>query len=207
MLPTSQFRSASGDKDLGDFNFAEAGEAGLTGFVAGGLSALGSAVAKACGGGLAAQALAQAGAAAATYAVNSGIHEAFHPDEAPVSFNGWSLLTATAGAGATPVLGGLFSQLAQQALNPETGWVWHPNARAWDAFYQELAMGLGQVVIQDSFGSPRHDSPKPEQGSQPRPPAVLEDTVYEKTVLAVQGVQVEGSQENIQARPYSRHFG
>ena len=162
-----------GDKDLGQFDFGEAGEAGLTGFVAGGLSALGSAAAAANGGGLAAQALAQAGAAAATYAVNSGIHEAFHPGEAPASFSGWSLLTATAGAAATPVLGGFFSQLAQEALNPATGWVWHPNARAWDAFYQQLVMGLGQVVIQDSFGSPRNDSPKPEQRSQPTLPAEL----------------------------------
>ena len=150
------------------------GEAFLKGSVAGGLSAAGSAVAAANGGGLAAQALAQAGAAAATYAVNSGIHEAFHRGEAPASFNGWSLLTATAGAGATPVLGGFFSRLAQEALNPQTGWVWHPNARSWDAFYQELAMGLGQVVIQDSFGSPRHDSPKPEQGSQPVEPLPAE---------------------------------
>ena len=84
-------------------------------------------------------------------------------------------MTATAGAAATPVLGGFFSQLAQEALNPETGWVWHPNARAWDAFYQQLVMGLGQVVIQDSFGSPRHNSPRPEQGSQPILPAELLD--------------------------------
>jgi hypothetical protein len=52
-----------------------------------------------------------------------------------------------------------------EALNPKTVWVRHSNARAWDAFYQELVMGVGQVVIQDSFGSPRHDSPKPEQRS------------------------------------------
>ena len=156
-------------RSLGQFDFGEAGEAGLTGFVAGGLSALGSAAASANGGGLAAQALAQAGAAAATYAVNSGIHAAFHGGEASASFSGWSLLTATAGAAATPVLGGFFSQLAQEALNPATGWVWHPNARAWDAFYQQLVMGLGQVVIQDSFGSPRNDSPRPEQRSQSHP--------------------------------------
>ena len=162
-----------GDKNLGQFNFAEAGEAGLTGVVAGGLGALGSAAASASGGGLAAQALAQAGAAAATYAVNTGIHEAFHSGEASASFSGWSLLTATAGAAATPVLGGFFSQLAQQALNPATGWVWHPNARAWDAFYQQLVMGLGQVVIQDSFGSPGNGSPRPEQRSQSPLPAEL----------------------------------
>ena len=41
-------------------------------------------------------------------------------------------------------------------------------------FYQELGMGLGQVVIQDSFGSPRHNSPKPEQGSQPMPAELLD---------------------------------
>jgi Bacterial toxin 5 len=162
-----------GGKDLSQFDFGEAGEAGLTGVVAGGLSALGSAATAANGGGLAAQALAQAGAAAATYAVNSSIHEAFHLGEAPASFSGWSLLTATAGAGATPVLGGFFSRLAQHALYPKTGWVWHPNARAWDAFYQELVMGVGQVVIQDSFDSPRHNSPKPEQRSQPTLPAEL----------------------------------
>jgi YD repeat-containing protein len=161
-----------GDKDLGQFDFGEAGEAGLTGLVAGGLSALGSAAAAANGGGLGAQALAQAGAAAATYAVNSGIHAAFH-GEASASFSGWSLLTATAGAAATPALGGFFSQLAQEALNPATGWVWHPNARAWDAFYQQLVIGLGQVVIQDSFGSPQNESPRPEQRSQPTLPAEL----------------------------------
>ena len=121
---------------------------------------------------------------------------------APASFSGWSLLTATAGAGATPVLGGFFSRLAQEALNPKTGWVWHPNARAWDAFYQELGMGLGQVVIQDSFGSPRHNSPKPEQGSQPMPPAVLEDPVDEKADLAAQAAQFEGSQEIVPAKNY-----
>jgi hypothetical protein len=186
---------------LGLLDLNKVGEAGLIGSVAGGLSALGSAAADASGGGLAAQALAHAGAAGATYAVNTAIHEAFHlPDEAPESFNGWSLLTATAGGAATPVLGGFFSQLAQQALNPATGWVWHPNARAWDAFYQELVMGLGQVVIQDSFGSSRHNSPKPEQGSQPIPPAVLEDPVDEKGDLAAQAAQFEGSQEIVPAK-------
>src|SRR5262249_59675232 len=80
---------------------------------------------------------------------------------------------ATAGAAATPVLGGFFSQLAQEALNPATGWVWHPNARAWDAFYQQLVIGLGQVVIQDSFGSPQNDPPRSEQRSQPTLPAGL----------------------------------
>jgi len=165
------------------------GEASLTGLVAGGLSELGSAAAAAHGDGLAAQALAQGGAGAATYLVNSTIHEAFHRGEAPASFSGWSLLTGTAGAAATPVLGGFFSRLAQQALNPQTGWVWHPNARAWDAFYQELVMGLGQVVIQDSFGSPWRHSPKPEQGSQPIPPAVLEDPVDEKADLTAQAAR------------------
>ncbi len=149
---------------------AEVGEAGLTGTVASGLSWLGSEVAAAIGGGPAAQVLAQAGtqagAAAATYAINNRIHEAFHQGEAPASFSGWSLLTATAGAAATPVLGGFFSQLAQAALDHNTGWVWHPNIRAWDAFYQQLVMGLGQVVIQNSFGAPRHNSPKPKNGSK-----------------------------------------
>ena len=97
------------------------GEAGLKGFVAGGLSGLGSAVAAAYGGGLAAQALAQGGAAAATYAVNSSIHEAFHHGEAPASFSGWSLLTATAGGAATPVLGGFFSRLAQRGTQSRDG--------------------------------------------------------------------------------------
>ena len=153
---------------------------------------------------MAAQALAQGGAAAATYAVNSSIHEAFHRGEtpAPASFSGWSLLTATAGGAATPVLGGFFSRLYQEALNPKTGWVWHPNARAWDAFYQELVMGLGQMVIQHSFGSPRHNSPKPEQRSQPIPPAVLEDPVDEKADLAAQAAQFEGSQEIVPAKNY-----
>jgi YD repeat-containing protein len=163
----------SGHKELSDFDVGEVGEASLTGFVAGGLSALGSAAAAANGGGLAAQALAQSGAAAATYAVNSGIHEAFHRGEAPASFSGWSLLSATAGAAATPVLGGFFSRLAQEALNPKTGWVWHPNARAWDAFYQELGIGLGQLVIHDSFGPPRHESSKAAQRSQSALPAEL----------------------------------
>jgi hypothetical protein len=63
-------------------------------------------------------------------------------------------------------LGGFFSRLYLEALNPKTGWVWHPNARAWNALYQELVMGLGQVVIQDSFGSPQNDSPRSEQRSQ-----------------------------------------
>jgi hypothetical protein len=92
-----------------------------------------------------------------------------------------------------PVLGGFFSRLAQDALNPQTGWVWHPNARAWDAFYQELVMGMGQVVIQDSFGSPRNDSPRPERRSQPTtlPAALLEkwdemDWQFYKADLAAQ---------------------
>jgi YD repeat-containing protein len=164
-----------GDKDLGQFDIGEAGEAALTGVVAGGLSKLGSAAAAALGGGLAGQALAQAGASAATYAVNSAIHEAFHHGEASASFSGWSLLTAAAGAAATPVLGGFFSQLAQDAFNPATGWAWHPNARAWDAFYQQLVVGLGQVVIQDSFGSPQNEAPRPERTSQlPLPAELLE---------------------------------
>src|SRR5262249_32870414 len=119
------FQIGFGSKELSDFDFAQVGEAGLIGAVAGGLSELGFAAAAANGGGFAAQALAQAGAAATTYAVSSSIHEAFHP-EAPGSFNGWSLLTATVGAAATPVLGGFFSRLAQEALNPATGWAWQP---------------------------------------------------------------------------------
>src|SRR5262249_35237790 len=95
------------------------------------------------------------------------------------------------------VLGGSLSQLAEQALNPQTGWVWHPNARAWDAFYQQLVMGLGQVVIQDSFGSPRRDSPRPERGAQPMSAELLEawdeiDRQIYKADLATQTVaQVE----------------
>ncbi|MGH8647071.1 MAG: hypothetical protein ACREX4_22485, partial [Gammaproteobacteria bacterium] len=58
-----------------------------------------------------------------------------------------------------------------EALNPQTGWVWHPNARAWDALYQELAMGLGQLAIQDSFGSPRHN---PRSVDEPRGPLPAE---------------------------------
>ncbi|MGH8646396.1 MAG: hypothetical protein ACREX4_18835 [Gammaproteobacteria bacterium] len=193
-----------------DVDKGKVAEAGLKGFVAGGLSWTGSAAAAANGGGLAAQALAQGGAAAATYFVNSSIHEAFNR-QAPASsasFSGWSLLTVTAGAAATPVLGGFFSRLAQEALNPKTGWVWHPNARAWDALYQELAMGLGQLAIQDSFGSPRHTSPKPEQRSQPIPLAVLEDPVDEKADLAreiaemAQAAQFKGSQEIVPAKNY-----
>jgi hypothetical protein len=172
------FQIGLGRKEWSDYDIERdlgaVGEAGLTGLVAGELSKRGSAAAAASGGGLAAQAVAQAGAAAATYAVNSGIHEAFHRGEASRSFSGWSLLTAVAGGAATPVLGGFFSQMYLEALNPKTGWVWHPNARAWDALYQELAMGLGQVVIQDSFGSPQTDAPRPEQRSQsPLPPELL----------------------------------
>src|SRR5262249_13480689 len=165
-----------GRKEWSDFDFGEVEEAGLTGVVAGGLSRLGSWAADALCRGFAAQAFAQAGAAAGTHAINNPIHRSFHPREepSPASFSGWSLLTATVGGGATPVLGGFFSRLYLEALNPQTGWVWHPNARAWDALYQELAMGLGQVVIQDSFGSPRRNSPKPEQRSQPMPAELLD---------------------------------
>ena len=183
-----------GLKDPSQFDFGELAEAGLTGYVAGELSELGTTAAAATGDGWTAQALAQAGAAAATYAVNSGIHEAFHHGEAPASFNGWSLLTATLGGAATPVLGGFFSRLAQQALNPQTGWVWQPNARAWDTFYQQLAMDVGQVVIQDSFGSPRLDSPKPEQGPQPIPPTGEKDPI-----VVASAWQFEGSQDDVPA--------
>jgi hypothetical protein len=74
------------------------------------------------------------------------------------------------GTAATPVplLGGFVARLAQDALNPKTGWVWNPNARTWDTFYQELVMGLGQLAIQNSF----------KQGS--------EDPVDEKADLAAQ---------------------
>jgi len=173
-------------------------------FLARRLSALGSAAAAATGDGLLAQALAQAGAAAVTYAVNS----IPNLGEAPASFSGWSLLATTAGAATAPVLGGIFSQLAQVALNPDTGWVWHSNARSWDAFYQQLVMGLGQVVIQDSFGSPRRKSPKPKQGSQPIPPAVLEDAVDEKADLAAYVVaeQFEGLQEVVPTEYYFETF-
>src|SRR4030095_1385216 len=123
-----------------DFDLEAVSEAGLIGSVAAGRSARGSAAAEANGGGLAAQALAQGGAAAATYAVNNRIHESFHHGEAPASFSGWSLLTAAAGGASTPRVGGFFSQLYLEALNPKTGWVWNPNARAWDALYQQLVM-------------------------------------------------------------------
>ena len=56
---------------------------------------------------------------------------------------------------------------------------------------KQLVMGLGQVVIQDSFGSPRHNSPKPEQGA--------EDPVDKKADLAAQAAQFEGSQESVPA--------
>jgi hypothetical protein len=196
-----------GGKDPTDLAFwGNVGEAGLIGSVAGGLSTLGSAAAAASGGGLLTQALAQGGAAAATYAASSGIDEAVHGDAA-APFSGWSLLAAAAGGSATPVLGGFFSRLAQDAVNPKTGWVWHPNARAWDAFYQDLAIELGQVVIQDSFGSPRQTPPKPKRGSQPMPPAVLEDRAYEKGDLASQftaqfAPQFEGSAEIVSIQTY-----
>ena len=87
------FQIALGRKEWGDFDAGAVAESGLTGLVAGKASKLGSEAAKAFGGGMAAQALAQAGAAAATYSVNSGIHEAFHSGEASTSFSGWNLLT------------------------------------------------------------------------------------------------------------------
>src|SRR5262249_6288576 len=107
-----------GRKDVtwSDFDKGAVVESGLKGLAAGGLGRFGSAVADAYGGGMAAQALAQGGAAAATYVVNSSIHEAFNR-QAPASsasFSGWSLLTTTAGAAATPVLGDFFSRLAQE---------------------------------------------------------------------------------------------
>jgi YD repeat-containing protein len=190
-----------GRKEWSDFDEGAVVESGLKGLAAGGLSKFGSMVADAYGGGMAAQALAQGGAAAATYVVNTSIHEAFNRQApvSPASFSGWSLLTTTAGAAATPVLGDFFSRLAQEALNPKTGWVWNPNARAWDAFYQQLVMGLGQVMIQNSFGSPRRNSPKPEQGSQSKPPAVL---VHEIADLAAYAWEYEGSQEIVPAKNY-----
>jgi YD repeat-containing protein len=169
-LANESIQVGFGGKGWRDFGYGlGVAEAGLQGYAAGELSAIGSAA----GGGLAVQALAQAGAAAATYTANSSIHAAFHLGEAPTSFDGWSLLAATAGAAATPVLGGFFSRLARDvardALNSKTGWVWHRNARAWDAFYQDLVIDVGQLVIQDSFGS--RDSPKPKQGSQDDSPS------------------------------------
>ena len=156
-----------GRKTWGDFEGRKVGDAGLLGFVSGGLSAR-------CGSRRQWRRLGDTGvrpgwSRCGHLCRQQRIHEPFHRGEAPGSFNGWSLLTATAAGGATPVLGGFFSRLAQEALDPKTGWAWRPNARAWDAFYQQLGMGLGQVVIQDSFGSPQqHDSP----GDEPRgPPA------------------------------------
>ena len=145
-----------GRKTWGDFEGRKMGDAGLLGFVAGGLSA--GAAAAANGGGVATQVFAQAGSAAATYAINQQMHGPSRPGQPPALLNGWSVLTAAVTGGATPVLGSLFSRLAQEALDPKTGWAWHPDARNWDAFYQQLGMSLGQVVIQDSFGSPQqHD--------------------------------------------------
>ncbi|WP_187426872.1 putative Ig domain-containing protein [Nitrosomonas communis] len=154
----SFYISLSSEKGWDDYKLSDAGavaEAGLTGALAGGLSGAATAVR----GPLWVQSLAQAGAAATTYAFNYKIQEIIHPENKPEPFKS-SLLTATLGGAATPVLGGFFSDLAQQALNPNTGWVWNPNARAWNALSQQLAMGLGQVFIQNAFDALRSESPK-----------------------------------------------